>query len=201
MTRVVLLRAGYIGLGLAFLLGAASTLAPAFVLLGAAVAFLACLALLFSRDDVPRWAGLALLGYFVVTIAMFVFSSSVTFRSGGSGYHIDATSPGLAQAIFDDLVIVGPFVLGGAALAATWERERPVRILMVGALVGFLLVALLTVVLRVPPPSDPKDAAAVLNAQQAAAAQAKLLLALGGISSLAAAVGTFWAAARPEEFA
>ncbi|MFA5860353.1 MAG: hypothetical protein WDA16_01530 [Candidatus Thermoplasmatota archaeon] len=190
MTRVVVLRLGYAAYGLAFVALAASAYAGTLVLVAFAVAFLAAIFLAASRDDLPRWAGIALLAYFIVTVGAFLLQTPITIRSGGR-YHIDAAAPALASAVFDYLAQTSPLMLGGAALAAAWERERPARILLLGGLAGFIVVGLLTFIL-VPHGSD-------LSAVKAAQGQANLLLTLGALSAIAAAAGAFWSAVRPEE--
>lgn len=193
MTRVAVLRAGYASFALAFGALAASALAGSLVLAALAIALLGALLLLFSDDDLPKWAGIVLLAYFGLIMASFLLATPITVRRGGS-FGIEPPNPALATNVLYYLGLASPLMLAGTALAAAWERERPARLLLLGAVGGLVVVAILTVTVT---PSG-ADAAAVARA---AASQGNLLQLLFGLSAVAGAGGALWSAARPEEFA
>jgi hypothetical protein len=186
MVRVLLLRAGYALLGLVFLALAGSAYLGQLVIAALALAFVAAVVLAFTDDELPKWAGIALLVYFVVTAAVFLLSVPIKYRA----YYVD---PSVSGDVSYYLFLFSPLILAAAAIVAAWERERPVRFLLVGGLVGFVIVGVFTVVL-VPRGTDP-------SALAAAQGEANLLLALLAVSALAAAAGAFWSSARPEEYA
>lgn len=192
MTRVGVLRVGYGAYALAFAALAASAASPGLLLAALAIGFLGGLLLVFSDDDLPKWAGLVLVGYFLVILVAFLLATPITVRRGGS-YGIEPPNPALASTVLYYLGSLSPLLLAGSALTAAWERERPARLLLMGAVGGLIVVAVLTVVL-VPTGASPDDI-------KRATSQGNLLQVLLGISALAAAVGAGWSAARPEEFA
>jgi hypothetical protein len=184
MTRAAVLRSGYGLLAVAFVaLGASATPAGgALVLPSFFLAFVAAWFLVFSDDDIPRWGGLVILAFVVLTLVVFVLANPISFSHNGH-YYIEPVSPTLAQALYDTLIQLSPVIIAGAALAASWERETPVRILLVGGAIGLLVVEVVTLL-----PTSGQ-------------AQATLLLALFAVSALACAIGEGWSAARPEEYA
>lgn len=187
MTRVGLLRAGYAAFAVAFLAVVASLAAGAFLLVAILAALAGAFLLTWSRDELPKWAGLAMLGYFALTLVAFAASTPITINKGGGYFLNDAPSPVFAQ-LFYYIGFAFPVMLGATALAATWERERGVRNLLLASLAGFVLMALLTFALR---PSSPG----------AAAMQGGLLKLLAAAAALAGVAGAAWAAARPDEYA
>ena len=189
MTRTGVLRAGYGGLGLAFAGLAASIYVEALVLPAFLLALVGGVLLAFSDDPLPKWAGIVLLSYFVFTVLVFVAATPITIDKG-DGYFINAAPMDVARAAFDWLVLAAPLMLVGAALLSAWEREMPARILLFGALAGFLLVAVLSVALR------PQDVSF-----EEAERQGSLTRTLFAVSSAAGAAGMLWAAARPDELA
>lgn len=192
MTRVAMLRAGYAGVGVAFAALAASIAVPSLLLPSLGLAFLAGVLLAFSDDDLPKWAGIALLAYFLLSALAFLAATPITIGKGG-GYFVNKAPPDLAGSVMEWMGILSPLILGGAAITAAWEREWGPKALLVGAVAGFILVAVLTVVLV---PSD-TSAAAV----EAAASQARMLSVLFALSAGAGAIGALWAAGRSEEIA
>lgn len=194
MDRVALLRWGYGALGLSFAAFGASVVAGGLIFVGILFALLGGLLLALSGDDLPRWAGVALLLYFLVSLAAFVAATPVTVRlEFFKGFVNDDPSP-LATALFDHLVLALPLVIGGTAVAAAWEREWPPRILLWGALGGFVVVAILTVALL---PSGDATRASFSTAQT----QGRLLEILFGLSGGLGTLGALWAATRPDEYA
>lgn len=185
-----MLRSGYATLGVAFAALAASILLPALVLPGLALAFVAGGLLAFSADELPKWAGLALVGYFVLTLILFLAATPITIDRGESVF-VNPAPPALAEEVFYWLGLLSPLILAGAALAAAWERERTPRGLLLAGLGGFLLVALLSIFLV------PGDA----DAATAAASQGRIVRTLFALSAAACAAGAFWSAARPREVA
>lgn len=187
-----MLRAGYACFALAFAALAASAVAGSLLLAGLALAAVAAILLLFSDDDLPKWAGVALVAYFLLIGLAFVLATPITIRRGGN-FGIEPPNPQLASTVLYYLGLGSPLMLAGTALASAWERELPPRLLLMGGLGGFVLVAFLTVALA---PAG-TDASAVARA----AAQGNLLRVLFALSALAATLGAAWGAARPEEFA
>jgi len=184
VTRPAVLRTGYGLLAAAFAALAASVLpvGGALIVPSFFLAFVAAWFLAFSDDDIPKWGGFAILAFVVLTAALFVLSNPISFSHNGR-YYVEPVSPTLAQAVYDTLVSLSPVIVAGAALAAAWERETPVRVLLVGGAVGLLVVEVVTLL-----PASGQ-------------AQASLLLALFALSALACAIGAGWSAARPEEYA
>lgn len=188
-----MLRLGYGAFGLAFAALGASFFAGAALPLALVLGFLGGVLLAFSDDDLPKWAGLALVLYFLLSLAAFAAATPVTVRlEAWDGFVNSAPSP-LAEAVFEYLVLAMPLMLGATAIVAAWEREWPPRVLLVAAVAGFVLVALLTILL-VPRGTDSAAIAA-------ATTQGRLLEGLFAVSAAAGAVGALWAAARPEEVA
>lgn len=205
MVRVVALRVGYAALGLAILALAGGTL-PALgsaVLLSPVLALAGAGALLFSRDDLPRWAGVASLAYFLLTFLAFLAATPATIRlSFWKGFANDDPSP-LFEAITEYLVLALPVMVCATALAAAWEREHGARLLLGGALAGLVVLAVLTVAL-VPAEPDVQEGetqpSEVVESASRARTQGRLLNLLLALSAAAGAAGAFWAAARPDEF-
>lgn len=192
MDRVVLLRLGYGALGVSFVAFAASTVMGALAFLGIAAALVGGILLALSGDDLPRWSGVALLLYFLVSLVVFLAATPVTVRlEFFSGFLNDDPSP-LAEATLRYLLMALPLMMAAAASAAAWEREWPPRLLLAGAVAGFILVGVLETVLV---PSDP------VGGQAVAQAQGNLLRALFGVSAAAGALGALWATGRPDEYA
>lgn len=193
MDRVVLLRWGYAALGLSFVAFAASTVLGAAALAGIALALVAGVLLALSGDDLPRWAGLALVLYFVVTLLVFLAATPVTVRlESFRGFVNDDPSP-LAEAVFGYLVMAMPLMMAATGVASAWEREWPPRLLLWGSLAAFLLVSVLHVVLA-PTQADELGAAR-------GETYGRLMTSLFGLSGAVGALGALWAAARPDEYA
>lgn len=190
MTRVAILRAGYVALGLAFLALAGSTVSGTLLLVGLGVGFVASLLLIFSDDDLPKWSGVIILVYFVLLIISFLFATSITVRSGGR-YHIEFPATTLFVQVRDWLGLAFPLLLAATAISAAWERERPARLLLIAAAAGFILVAILTVALT---PTGQLAAERAQSGQR----QGALIALLGAFAALAGAAGAIWSAARPE---
>lgn len=189
MTRLAVLRAGYGALGFAFAGLAGSIYVPSLLVPALALSIAAGVLLVFSDDPIPKWAGFVLLAYFAATILVFVASTPITIDKGG-GYFVNAAPTAVAQEIFRWLVLAAPLILVGAAILSSWEREVPARILLMGALAGFLLVAALSVLLVPAGPS-------VAEAER----QGSLTKTLFAVSAAAGAAGMIWAAGRPDEYA
>lgn len=185
-----MLRAGYAGLGIAFAALAGSIYIGALLLPGLAVALLAGIFLAVSDDDIPKWAGIALLAYFVLSAIAFLVATPVTINKGDR-YFVNKAPPELANDIVYWLGLASPVILAGAAIVASWERELAPRVLLYGAAGGFVLVGILTMVL-VP------DSAA---AAEASREQGNMLRTLFAVSAAAGALGSLWSASRPEELA
>lgn len=191
MTRLAVLRAGYAAIGLAFAAMAATLVVPSLLLAGVALAVLGGLLLAISDDDLPKWAGAALLTYVVVTLAAFIASTPVTVRLDFFKGFLNAEPSAAARATFEYLGLALPIMLCGCAIAAAWEREAAPRVLLFGAIGGFFLVAILTVAL-VPRGIDADAAADV------ARSQGDLLRVLFAVSAGVGATGALWAASRPD---
>lgn len=146
MTRLAVLRAGYGALGFAFAGLAGSVYVPNLLLPALALSIAAGVLLVFSDDPVPKWAGFVLLAYFAATVLVFAAATPITIDKG-EGYFVNAAPTVFAQEAFSWLVLAAPLILVGTAILASWEREVPARILLVGALGGFVVVAALSVVL------------------------------------------------------
>lgn len=190
MTRTAILRAGYAGLGLAFAAIAGSIYVGSLLLPGLAVALMAGLLLAFSDEDLPKWAGIALVVYFVLIVLVFLAATPITINKGDR-YFVNSAPPELAREVAYWLGLAAPLMLGGAALVASWERERPARTLLFGAIAGFILVGVLTVSL-VPRTTLAGDAAV---------GQGNMIKTLFAVSAAAGAAGSLWAAGRADEFA
>lgn len=189
MVRIALLRAAYGGLGLAFAAIGASVYVPGLLLPGLAVAIVAALLLALSDDHLPKWAGISLLVYFLLTILVFIAATPITIDKG-PGYFVNTAPAGVLMEAFSWLAIAAPLMLAASALVATWERERPPRILLFAAAGGFVLVGVLSVLLV------PREAVA-----DAARAQGNMMKALFALSAVAGAAGAIWASTRPDEYA
>lgn len=185
MTRVAILRAGYVALALAFAALGGMTTVGALLPLGLLLAFVGAILLTWSDDDLPKWAGFVLLAYFLLSIVAFLAATPMTINKGGR-YFINAAPLGFADDIFNYLTFASPLMIGAAAVLAAWDRERPPRLLIWGAVAGFALFALLNIFLS---PSG----------EDAARSQGSLLANLLLVSALAGAAGAAWSAARPEE--
>lgn len=197
MDRVGLLRMGYGALGLSFVAFGAAAVFESLAVIAIPLAILLAVAggvlLAFSGDDLPRWSGVALLLYFLVTLLVFLAATPVTVRLDFfRGYLNDDPSP-YAEMVLRYLVLALPLMMAATASAAALEREWPPRLLLGGAILGFVLVTTLEVVL-VPARVGPA-------AESAALAQGNLLRALFGLSALAGALGALWASGRPDEYA
>jgi hypothetical protein len=191
VTRVRVLSAGYAAFGAAFAILVASAWVGALLPYALLVGLAAAVLLLFSDDDLPKWAGIVLVAYFGLIVAAFLLATPITVRTGGS-YGIEPPHPRLAEQVGYYLGALSPLMMAGTALAAAWERETPARLLLVGAVGGFVIVGVLTFALR-PGGTD-------LVEVQRAASQADLLSLLFAVSALSGAVGAGWSAARPQEF-
>lgn len=186
MTRVGVLRVAYAFLGVAFLSLAGSVVAGGLLFVGFFAALVGAALLLFTDDDLPKWAGVALVTYFTATLVAFLAATPITVRRGGN-FGIEPINPELTSAVAEYLVLLSPLMFAATALASAWEREQPPRLLMMGAVGGFVLVAVLTVVLTAD------DATRAMT-------QGNLLRGLFAVSAAAGAVGSGWAAARPDEY-
>lgn len=211
MPRIGALRAGYALLGLAIValvgsyveaLAWAVLLAPLFALVGA-------LCLVFSRDDVPKYAGLALLAYALLTLLAFAAATPATIRLSFWKGFANPDPPAAARALIDYLVLVLPIMVATTAAVAAWERENGARLLLAGSAVGLLLVAIVSV--AVTPggtaasdtalnASDPRASEDILEARSAADRQAALLKVLVVLSTACGVAGAAWAAVRPDEY-
>ena len=189
VVRVAILRAAYAALALAFAALAASVYVPSLLVPGLGLALLSGLLLALCGDDLPKWAGIALLAYFALTVLVFVAATPITIDKG-DGYFVNPQPLALAAEAFTWLSLAAPLMLAGAAALASWERELPSRSLLVGALAGFLLVGILSVLL-VPGELD----------ADAARRQGDIVKAIFAVSAAAGAAGAAWAAARPDEYA
>lgn len=204
MAHVGVLRAGYGAFALAFAAFAGAAYAGGLTLVALLLALVGGVLLAFSDDDLPKWAGLALVAYFGLTALAFLATTPITIHSGGSSYYF--APPDLATLVIFGMGLVSPLVLAGAGIVATWERERAPRLLLMGAALGFVVVAAFTLTLT--PDLDPECAAdpnrsGCEGAAAEAAAQAQrqggligILFALSGACGLG---GCAWAAARPQE--
>lgn len=201
--RIGVLRVGYVTLALSFASLAAAPYAGALLPFGLLLALVGGGCFAFTRDELPRYAGLTLLVYFVVALVVFFASTPVTLRSGGSNYFVNDAPPAILTSVFQDLLLGLPIVLGAALCVAVWEREWAPRLLVLGALVGSAIWFVLVLVF------EPGTAAAGVNvtAEQAtlgastAQTSARLMDALLALSGLCGAAGALWAFARPDEYA
>lgn len=199
MDRVALLRWGYGAFGLSLAAFALSTYQGGAVFVGILLAFVGALLLAFSGDDLPRWSGVAMLLYFVVTLLVFLAATPVTIRLDFFKGFVNDDPPAVLGVVFDYLVLAMPIMVVGTAIAAAWEREWPPRVLLAGSIVGFILVQLLHFVLV--PPGSGADAASTAEAVSAAEQQGDILAILFGVSAAVGALGALWAASRPDEYA
>lgn len=191
MTRVGVLRLGYAAFALAFVCLAASPWLGALLATGLAAALIGAVLLIFSGDDLPKWAGVTILVYILVLVLVFLLATSLTIQ--GSEFYYESPAPDLADALFQYFALAIPLILAGAVLAAAWERELPARYLLIGSIAGYVILAIITITTQ--PAGDTPEAIA------AAKAQGDLLENLFAISALASAAGAGWAAARVEESA
>lgn len=187
MPRIGVLRAGYACLGLGFAAMAASAYAGALLPVGFLLALVAAVLLVASRDDIPKYAGFALLGYFALALLVFLVATPITINKGGR-FFVNGAPPAIANTIQQYLVLASPLVLGAAALLSAWEREHAARFLLLGAVGGFVLFGILSFVLTP-------------NGADAAESQGSLLRNLFMVSALAGAGGALWAASRPDSYA
>ena len=196
MTRVGLLQAGYAGLGIAILClaGTFSASLGWLVVLSPIVAVVAAFLLLFSQDDIPKWAGVAFLAYALVSLIAFLAATPATIKlSFWKGWANQDPSP-IAQAFQDYLLLALPIMITATALVAAWEREHGARLLLAGALVGIIAVGGLTIVLD---PTTGADGSSgdnatddVLEADARARQQAGLLSVLLALSAAAGAASS-----------
>lgn len=208
MTRLGVLRAGYGALGFAFLALAGSAYAGSLVLVGLAAGFAAGILLAFSDDDLPKYAGLTLVVYFVLALVAFLAATPITIKSGGDRYFANPAPPDIAREVIYWMGLVSPLILTAAGVLAVWERERSPRVLLVSAAAGFVLVGVLSVVLvpELSPqcandPFAPGCEGAAERVATEVREQGTMLRALTAMSAVAAAIGTLWAAGRADEFA
>lgn len=187
MTRLGVLRAGYGALGFAFAGLAGSVYVPSLLLPALALAIAAGVLLAFSGDSLPKWAGSALLAYFAFTVLVFIAATPITIDKG-DGYFVNSSPTEIAQEGFEWMILAAPLMLVGAGVLASWEREVPARVLLLGALAGFLVVAALSIML-------------VPDAADAGQRQGDLTRALFALSAAAGAAGAIWAAGRADEYA
>lgn len=208
MTRLGVLRAGYGALGFAFAGIAGSVYVPSLLLPGLALAIVAGILLAFSDDPLPKWAGFALLGYFLFTIVLFLAATPITINRGGERYFANPAPPELAGDLIYWTGLGSPLMLASAGILSAWERERAARVLLAGAAVGFVVVGALSIVLV--PQLEPECATdpfaaecsgAAERAASEAARQGDMLRALTALSAAAGAAGAIWAAGRADEYA
>lgn len=193
MDRVALLRWGYGAFGLSLAAFGVSAIQGYAVFLAILLAFAGAVLLSLSGDDLPRWSGVAMLLYFLVTALAFFAATPVTIRLEFFKGFVNDDPPAILSAVFDHLVLAMPVMVVGTVIAAAWEREWPPRVLLVGSVVGFILVSLLHFVLE-PPGTD-------LEAIAEAERQGNILRILFGVSAAVGALGALWAASRPDEYA
>lgn len=190
VTRLVVLRSGYAALGLAFLALAAGYVVDSLVILGLVIALVGGLLLAFSDDDLPKWAGIALIAYFIVTVLAFFAATGITIKIGGEQFFWNDSPADAAAQITTWIFLVSPLMLAGAAIVASWERENAARFLLFGAVGGFVLVAILSILL-VPSGTGP---AAIASAER----QGDMVQGLFAASAAAGALGSLWAAGRAD---
>lgn len=192
VTRLVVLRSGYGALGLAFLALAAGYVVDSLVILGLVIALVGGVLLAFSDDDLPKWAGITIVVYFVVTVLAFLAASGMTIKVGEQRFFWNDSPAAAAEQVMTWFFLVSPLMLGAAAIVASWERENAARILLFGAVGGFILVAVLSVILV---PSGTGSTAAA-SAQR----QGDMVQGLFAASAAAGALGSLWAAGRPDSY-
>lgn len=183
-----MLRAGYATLAAAFAAFAGGIYVGALLVVGLMLALVGGVLLAFSQDELPKWAGRAMIAYFLLIVVLFLASTPVTINKGG-GYFINGAPPAFAKTILDYLGFVTPVMLGAIALTSIWEREWAPRALVIASLAGCALFALLNFIL-VPDATRP-DA----TVEQ----QGAIFTALFVLSGACGAAGCAWAAARPED--
>lgn len=186
--KAALLRAGYAALGIAFAAIAASVYVPFLLIPGLFVALVGGFLLAFSGDDLPKWAGIVILVYFALTVLVFLAATPVTINKGGR-FFVNATPTRIAQDAVYWLGLAAPLMLAAAAVLSVWERETAPRVLLFGAIGGFVVVGLLSAILV------PADLSA-----DAARQQGDLVKGLFAVSAAAGAAGALWAAGRADEY-
>lgn len=196
MKNTALLRGGYGALGIAFACLAAGAWIPGVVIPGLLVAFVGAILLAFCDDDHPKWAGIALIVYFLVTALAFVIASGATINIRGQRFFVNDSPPEAMATITNWITLFSPLMLASAGIAAAWDRERPPRVLLAGAIGGFLLVALLSVFLA----PDAAGSATLAGAADEAEAQGRMLQLLFAVSAATGALGALWAASRPDSY-
>lgn len=192
MTRLGVLRAGYLSLGLAFAALTGSIAIGALLLLGFVIALVAGILFAFSDDDLPKWSGLALVAYFLLSVLAFMAATPITIERGGN-YFVNAAPPRLASDVLQWMGLIAPLFFAAVAVGAMWEREPAPKWMAVGGLVGFFLFAVMSIAL-VPSGSDPSMAA------DSARAQGSILQGLFAVSAAVLTVSLVWATARPDSW-
>lgn len=191
MTRVGVLRLGYAAFALAFACLAASPWLGALLATGLVAALIGAVLLIFSADELPKWAGVTILVYILVLVLIFLLATSLTIQ--GSQFYYESPAPDLADALFQYLALAIPLILAGAVVAAAWERGPPARYLLLGSIAGYAIIAILTL--------SGKPAGETASEIAAANAQGRLLQNLFAVSALASALGAGWASIRAGETA
>lgn len=211
MTRLRVLQAGYALLGVAVLclVGAVLPSLSALVIVSPVIAFAGAVMLAFSDDHFPKWAGFAFIAYAIVMLLVFLAATPATIRlSFFKGFANTSPSPVWGYVV-EYLALALPIMVTATALVAAWERENGARLLLAGALVGILAVAVLTFALQ-PGESDTVSGADaseanrtrdLLDAEAKASSQGGLLRVLLALSVTAGSAGALWAAWRPDEYA
>jgi hypothetical protein len=187
VARFGVLRAGYGAFAVSFAAFAGSAYVGELLFLALLSGVVGGFLLAFCDDDLPKWAGIALLGYFALMVIVFLATTPVTINKGG-GYFINGAPPEFGPLVLYYVGFVSPVMLAATALAAAWEREWTVRLLLVGALAGCALFAILTFILVPTGSAQAHQQGALLG----------ILFALSGGCGVA---GCLWATARPQEFA
>lgn len=178
-------------IGLTFL-ALAATFVPAgssLLIPGLLLGFIGGVLFLFSEEDLPRYAGLAIVGYFALVIVTFLASNGVTVRIGDSNYFANDQPPAFLTAVFEYLVLGLPILFVAASTIAVWELGGP-RWLLIGALAGFALVVALTIILN---PS--------LEGESVNPGGSQAIGPLFSLAALAGAAGAFWASRNAGELA
>ena len=194
MSRVAFLRAGYVAFCVAFLaVGASIVGAGALFLLALLAALVAGILFALSRDELPKWAGIALLAYFGLSVLAFLAATPITIGKQGD-YFVNDKPSSMFHDAYDYVVLAFPIMLGGAALASAWERERGPKTLLFAGLAASVVWAALSIALV---PTAGKATLEVASAQT----QNHLLDLLAVAACIASAAGALWAALRPDEYA
>lgn len=191
VTRTQVLRFGFIAIGLTFL-ALAATFVPAgssLLVPGLLLGFVGGILFLFSDDELPRYAGLAIVAYFALVLVTFLASNGITVRFGDSSYFANDRPPAFLSAVFDYLVLGLPILFVAASTIAVWELGGP-RWLLVGALAGFALVVVLTIALN---PS--------LDGEAINPGGSQVIGPLFSLAALAGAAGAFWASRNAADIA